>query len=78
MDAHQVGPDKPHGVLPYGRTGEVLSAGAVPSLTLAAGLDVAAGVVLLPLTTSFLHQTLVVRAQPPSRPFLDPPGWRAQ
>jgi multicomponent Na+:H+ antiporter subunit B len=53
-------------VLPYGTTGRVFSAGTVPLINLAVGLEIAAGLVLL--LTAFLHQTLVLRAHESPRP----------
>jgi len=53
-------------VLPYGTTGKVFSAGMVPLINLAVGLEIAAGLVLL--LTTFLHQTLALRDMPRSRP----------
>jgi multicomponent Na+:H+ antiporter subunit B len=54
-------------VLPLGTTGRVLSAGTVPVIDVAVGLEIAAGVVLL--LTTFLYQTLVVRPlRTPRRP----------
>ena len=46
-------------VLPLGTVGRVFSAGTVPLINLAVGLEIAAGLVLL--ITAFLHQTLVLR-----------------
>ena len=53
-----------HNALPYGTTGRVFSAGTVPLINLAVGLEVAAGLVIL--LTAFVHQTLILRGQPPS------------
>ncbi|HET6750745.1 MAG TPA: MnhB domain-containing protein [Actinomycetes bacterium] len=46
-------------VLPLGQPGALLSAGTIPLLNLAVGLEVAGGLVLL--LSEFLEQTLVVR-----------------
>lgn len=46
-------------VLPLGKIGHVFSAGTVPLINLAVGLEIAAGLVLL--LTTFLRQTLVLR-----------------
>ena len=46
-------------VLPLGQPGALLSAGTIPVINLAVGLEVAAGFVLL--LSEFLEQTLVVR-----------------
>ena len=46
-------------VLPLGRTGNVFSAGMIPLINLAVGIEIGAGLVIL--LTNFLHQTLVVR-----------------
>jgi multicomponent Na+:H+ antiporter subunit B len=46
-------------VLPLGRPGALLSAGTIPPINLAVGLEVAAGFVLL--LSEFLEQTLVLR-----------------
>jgi multicomponent Na+:H+ antiporter subunit B len=46
-------------VLPLGQPGALLSAGTIPVINLAVGLEVAAGFVLL--ISEFLEQTLVVR-----------------
>jgi multicomponent Na+:H+ antiporter subunit B len=46
-------------VLPLGQPGALLSAGTMPLINLAVGLEVAAGFVLL--ISEFLEQTLVVR-----------------
>jgi multicomponent Na+:H+ antiporter subunit B len=51
-------------VLPLGRTGSVFSAGTVPLINVAVGIEIGAGFVAL--LTNFLHQTLVVR--PVARP----------
>lgn len=51
-------------VLPLGRSGSVFSAGTVPFINLAVGIEIGAGFVML--LTNFLHQTLVVR--PVERP----------
>ena len=51
-------------VLPLGRARTVFSAGTVPLINLAVGIEIAAGFVIL--LTNFLHQTLVVR--PAERP----------
>jgi multicomponent Na+:H+ antiporter subunit B len=51
-------------VLPYGTRGKVFSAGTVPLINLAVGLEIAAGLVLL--LTTFLHQTIVLRKMPPA------------
>jgi multicomponent Na+:H+ antiporter subunit B len=59
-------------VLPFGTTGRLFSAGTVPLINLAVGLEIAAGLVLL--LTAFLHQTLVLRAQPRSGWSFDRPG----
>jgi multicomponent Na+:H+ antiporter subunit B len=53
-------------LLPYGTTGKVFSAGSVPLINLAVGLEIAAGLVLL--LSAFLHQTLVLRSQRDPRP----------
>jgi multicomponent Na+:H+ antiporter subunit B len=45
--------------LPLGTTGELLSAGTIPLLSVAVGLEVTGGIVLL--LSEFLDQTLVVR-----------------
>ena len=47
--------------LPLGTTGELLSAGTIPLLSVAVGLEVTGGMVLL--LSEFLDQTLVVRRQ---------------
>jgi multicomponent Na+:H+ antiporter subunit B len=47
-------------VLPFGTTGRVFSAGTVPIINLAVGLEIAAGLVVL--LSNFLHQTLVLRS----------------
>jgi len=47
--------------LPLGTTGELLSAGTIPLLSVAVGLEVTGGIVLL--LSEFLDQTLVVRRQ---------------
>jgi multicomponent Na+:H+ antiporter subunit B len=46
-------------VLPLGTTGQVFSAGMVPVINLAVGLEIGAGLILL--LTTFLHQTIVLR-----------------
>jgi multicomponent Na+:H+ antiporter subunit B len=46
-------------VLPLGRPGSLLSAGTIPPINLAVGLEVAGGFVLL--LSEFLEQTLVIR-----------------
>jgi multicomponent Na+:H+ antiporter subunit B len=46
-------------VLPLGRPGALLSAGTIPPINLAVGLEVAGGFVLL--LSEFLEQTLVIR-----------------
>jgi multicomponent Na+:H+ antiporter subunit B len=51
-------------VLPLGQVGRLFSAGTVPLINTAVGLEIAAGLVLL--ITAFLHQTLVLR--PTQRP----------
>ena len=56
-------------VLPFGTIGRVFSAGTVPLINLAVGLEIAAGLVLL--LTAFLHQTLVLRPRRADRPTLD-------
>ncbi len=48
-------------VLPLGTTGHLFSAGTVPLINLAVGLEIGAGLVLL--LTTFLRQTLVLRPQ---------------
>jgi multicomponent Na+:H+ antiporter subunit B len=58
-------------VLPYGTTGQLFSAGTVPLINLAVGLEIAAGLVLL--LTAFLRQTLVLRALPPPHGSMDTP-----
>jgi multicomponent Na+:H+ antiporter subunit B len=45
--------------LPLGTTGELLSAGTIPLLSIAVGLEVAGGLVLL--LSEFLEQTIVLR-----------------
>jgi multicomponent Na+:H+ antiporter subunit B len=45
--------------LPLGKTGELLSAGTIPLLSVAVGLEVAGGLVLL--LSEFLEQTIVLR-----------------
>jgi len=51
--------------LPLGTAGTLLSAGTVPVINLAVGLEVAAGFVLL--LSEFLEQTLVLRATRPGQ-----------
>lgn len=46
-------------VLPLGTTGRVFSAGMVPIINLAVGLEIGAGLIVL--LTAFLHQTLLLR-----------------
>jgi multicomponent Na+:H+ antiporter subunit B len=46
-------------VLPLGHPGSLLSAGTIPVINLAVGLEVAAGFMLL--LSEFLEQTLVIR-----------------
>jgi multicomponent Na+:H+ antiporter subunit B len=48
-------------VLPLGRLGTVFSAGGVPLINLAVGVEIGAGLVLL--LTNFLNQTLVLRGR---------------
>ena len=56
--------------LPLGTTGELLSAGTIPLLSIAVGFEVAGGLVLL--LSEFLEQTLVVRGA--ARPRSDAKG----
>jgi multicomponent Na+:H+ antiporter subunit B len=51
--------------LPRGTTGELLSAGTMPLLSFAVGVEVAGGLVLL--LSEFLEQALVVRPRRPGR-----------
>jgi multicomponent Na+:H+ antiporter subunit B len=48
-------------VLPLGQTGSIFSAGTIPVINLAVGLEVGAGLVLV--VFEFLEQTLMVRSQ---------------
>lgn len=58
-------------LLPYGELGKLASAGTVPLLNAAVGVEVASGVVLL--LAEFLEQTLVLR-EPSSKPRTGEPG----
>jgi multicomponent Na+:H+ antiporter subunit B len=51
--------------LPLGKTGELISAGTIPLLSIAVGLEVAGGLVLL--ISEFLEQTIVVRRRRAAR-----------